>query len=1139
MKKQLPPYHIVQSLLANLKDRRKLARAVFDMKNAAQHASVTSGIAALLKQTPHMERVLFGSDVPRNISDMGRCEQFYLRPKGLEPEAKWLLFQTKRKKYIISKFIETRDVVEEKILLAQYDEALELLNLFSKTCGLSIWYFEMKLLIYGCQNRTDKMLDLISEVNTQQKDIKTSYVSLLIAYLYKRSLPGLSPYDYDYDLLSKFKRNVTSFQEDRYSYLLYRLNYYQNISLEDYTPMLLMESTNSLIDRYILLVSILKTLYATKEDMREEVGNVAFSLYKITDDNSLLPFVAYTGKEVPSSYYDDKFVSILDHYYTGDYVATAKLCRDYVNSNPSCFDALKIYCRAMVFLQQGYKSITTDTESIINKIGSIIYSIMSGGNHKDNIYELYRLSKKMYGLSFCSGLDEYIKQETVGQKNYSISRMSTSHFDPYNVILLSDDKAKIAYLQSAARKIPESVVIEYQIRRLQGLTTDDNRIISYIKDVDNAHILFEKKDFVGCIDLMTNVFDSNRDCIPVAQSATDLIFKSYIEMDNRQKAVDFFVDRYFENRSYVSKIDTSKFSWKLNRTRYKDIRLSLKLLIFSFLNVSEGSDHSFIIETYCKYKNVDKVSALLETFEYENPLYVEEFLSQLVQGDILRHTKYVDSVRDILEELQKMNQYLINMKTERLPEYEAFAQELAEEMIAYEGISKDDESKIYANIPAIVKYELQDAHTLFEQFVSQYNSTQRGAVFLFFSETAGSNQSEKSEIGKLGEKIVYTDNAMAEISNVLHDRICQSFLKSKFGLGTYLSTRIRHGVFEGEVRSVFDQYHLVLTKENERYMPIRYWQQEYGLNQRTHDMLTNALRRFSEGVDSTISRFKSEVLQIRIKDDEQGYFDYRIENEKKCQDVLRSYLMCDNDFETFCYSLIRTLLEVTEARLQAIRRTIHDDLRNKFYLLLDDLLLIPNTLQNPNLSTDFHSAVNYARADIEQRLFKIERWFYIQDAKFEDFFFKDLVSVVWRITSQMHPSKTCQVNVTSMPEDLQLAGAFRVHITDVLRIFFNNMICHSQKENVRHFDVSFIVENNELLMHFENKCDENPTAVNKKFQKLLNSYERLQEEGGTGLVKARKIVKYDLGCLDNEVTAVVSDGKCFADVNINLKDISV
>ena len=119
------------------------------MKNAAQHASVTSGIAALLKQTPHMERVLFGSDVPRNISDMGRCEQFYLRPKGLEPEAKWLLFQTKRKKSIISKFIETRDVVEEKILLAQYDEALELLNLFSNTCGLSIWYFEMKLLIYG------------------------------------------------------------------------------------------------------------------------------------------------------------------------------------------------------------------------------------------------------------------------------------------------------------------------------------------------------------------------------------------------------------------------------------------------------------------------------------------------------------------------------------------------------------------------------------------------------------------------------------------------------------------------------------------------------------------------------------------------------------------------------------------------------------------------------------------------------------------------------------------------------------------------------------------------------------------------------------------------------------------------------
>lgn len=1139
MKKPIPQYHIIQSILSALKDRRQMAKAIFEMKKADQHASLTAGLSNLLCKMPMMEKILFGSDVPRKIEEMGKCEQFFLRPEKLEPEAKWLLFQIKRKKQLISKFIEVRDRIEPLILLAQYDEALELLNRSSKEIGLSIWYFEMKLLIYGCQEKTDKMLDLISEINNGQKDVKTSYVSLLIAYLYKRSLPALSPYDYDYDLLSKFKRNITSFQEDRYSYLLYRLNYYQNITMEDYTPMLLMESTNSLVDRYILLVSILKTLYATQEKEREKVGAIAVSLYRITQDSQLLPFVAYAWKDLPYSYYDNKFVDLLDSYYTGDYKTTVKIGKDYINAHPSCFDALKIYCRAVVFLQKGYKNITTDPDSLVNKVAIIIYSMMSGADHKDNLYQLYRISKKIYGLSFCSGLDEYIKQETGGLKNNAISRMSTTHFDPYNTILLTENSDRIKYLQLASDIIPNSVVIEYQKRRLQGQITDDNLIVSYIKDVDNAQILFEKENYSECIDLMMSVFESYKDCIPVAQSAADLIFKSYIKMDNRQKAVDFFIDRYFENHSYISKIDTSEFSWKLNRTRYRDIRLSLKLLIFSFLNVSEGSDHSFVIETYCKYKNVSKVSSLLDTFEYEDPRYVEEFLSQLVQGDILRHTKYVDSVKEVLEELQKLNQYLINMNTEKKPQYEEFAQELAEEMIAYEGISKDDDSKIYANIQAVVKYELQEARTLFDQFVSQYNSTQRGAIYLFYSDSSEAEQSTKSEVAKLGEKIVYTDNAMAEISSLLHNRISYPFLKSKFGLGTYLSTRIRHGVFEGEVRSVFDNHHLVLSMEDQQYMPISFWRREYGLDQRTHDLITNALRTFSRGVDLLISNFKSEVLQIKLKDDDPGYFDYRLDNEKRCQDVLRSYIISKGEFEPFCYCLIRTLFEVTEARLQVIRRALHSDLVPKFHTLLDDLAQIADAFQNQNLQVDFRSAINYARSDIEQRLSKIERWFYIQDTKFEDFNFKDLVSVVWQITKQMHPSTNCDVHYNSLPEDLMLAGSYRIHITDVLRIFFNNMICHSQKEPRRIFEIDFRVEDGKLLLHFENKCDGNPQALNKKFETLLNSYERLQEEGGTGLVKARKIVKYDLGCSDNEVKAKVENGKCVADVTIDLAEISI
>ena len=55
----------------------------------------------------------------------------------------------------------------------------------------------------------------------------------------------------------------------------------------------------------------------------------------------------------------------------------------------------------------------------------------------------------------------------------------------------------------------------------------------------------------------------------------------------------------------------------------------------------------------------------------------------------------------------------------------------------------------------------------------------------------------------------------------------------------------------------------------------------------------------------------------------------------------------------------------------------------------------------------------------------------------------------------------------------------------------------------------------------------------------MNSYDRLQKEGGSGLVKARKIVKYDLGDLNNEVVMVIENGICKADITINMDKLCV
>ena len=51
-------------------------------------------------------------------------------------------------------------------------------------------------------------------------------------------------------------------------------------------------------------------------------------------------------------------------------------------------------------------------------------------------------------------------------------------------------------------------------------------------------------------------------------------------------------------------------------------------------------------------------------------------------------------------------------------------------MIAYEGMRKVDESKIYANQPAIIKYELADIRRLYEQYGTQNKLLEYGSLMV-------------------------------------------------------------------------------------------------------------------------------------------------------------------------------------------------------------------------------------------------------------------------------------------------------------------------------------------------------------------------------------------------------------------------
>ena len=452
-----------------------------------------------------------------------------------------------------------------------------------------------------------------------------------------------------------------------------------------------------------------------------------------------------------------------------------------------------------------------------------------------------------------------------------------------------------------------------------------------------------------------------------------------------------------------------------------------------------------------------------------------------------------------------------------------------------------DESKIFANDQAIIKYELKDIEGLYDSFKVQYDLLETGTRTFLFLDAQSSDTTSINDGALLKANVKYTDNAIYQVSYALYDTIREKFLFSKFGLGTYLSTRIRHGVLEGELRSDFVANNLILNKTNDVYVSNKYWSRTYGLDSKTDNELNKCLIAFSEEVDNLISNFKSEVLQIKIVDSQNGYFDYTTDPEKLSIDALNIAWEA-KDSQDFCQLVIKNLWAITEKNLNVIRNYIKDELSEKFHNLFDDLTTNIHGLTVEHFHNDILKCINDTRANLSQKLLKIEGWFHIQESKFDNFNLEGLINMAWESTRKFYPKVNCECQLNLQGANLTILAKYGIHFSDILRIFLTNMFKYSscsQYSNNVNFQIRTTIENNILIFTFENDIKEEEEKLNNIFKTYLDSKGRLQLDKGSGLVKAQKIVQYDLDDVENVINIIAKDQKCVATVRINLQNLVV
>ena len=1144
LKNGFKPYQIIAGFLSQKHDKLNMARLACQLKNLGNNQLISDTLGKLSRISPVINRLVWGNSCPKEVEQLGNGDNtFFFKPVSLESELNWIILGLRPYKGLLEEFVILRDQVERDILLGHYDEAIALLEKSVKRFGYSVWYYEMRLTIAGYQDNVSECYQLYTEVNEAYRKIDgLGVVSILVQNLGNRSL-SKTPMHYDNMLVTHFKRNHNS--GSRLDYYLYRLNYYQYYDLDCLAEVLMMENIQSAVDRYMILLYVLRSMYASGNKMQPMALRYAKQLYKLSADAQLLPFLALDSFALlPDSYFDETFIVILDNYYTGHYETCAELCRVFLEQNPSNLWVIKIYCRSLMFLHKGFVPVTSNVESLLYTITFNTYKVMVEKNRTPFVEKLNSVLKNIYGLHIAASLDCFVKSELLEPHPELLDLLTTSQFDPFFIKAFEDVEKQVSYLEHGVYHIPGSAAIQYRKQCVERHISAISPVVAYIRDVDTAKITYENGEYKQALIQWKTIFDNNHDSIPTAQTAVEYIYRSLVALgtDYRQEAVRFYMDCYIENHSFVSKIDTSDFMNAIKHSRYKGLRNDLDLMLFVFLNANKYPQKQFVLEQCCKYERVELPSDLIERFNKRgDPVKVELFFYILLTDDILYHHYKLHSTNDVLDEKLKIVNYLMT----RYPSekrYSDMFMELMHEMVAYRGMNKLDDSKIYVNEDAVMKYELCDIGPLFERFRKQAALSRNSGTVVVVGNYSLSDPVGLSEI--LKDTVSYSDDAVADVAVELFNKIRHAFLKSRFGLGTYLSTRIRHGVFDGEMRSFLKELDLILSTDKGRYVANTHWPNQYHLDSDTCRALNSALIKFSENTDELITHFKDSVIQIRENENDTngGLFCY----DQPTKEISRRLLIFEGtakDSQEFCHMVMEWLWEITEQCLDNIRDRVREQLKPSFTYNISMLEKgLEQITSHATFKADIHNAINKAREELTTRLVKVEKWFYRQETKPEDFILSDYAKMAFDTTSKYSTEVNVNMDV-SIPSNMPLFKAqYSASMFDLLLIFFKNMFNYSFDEDERptmfHVDMS---DNQVMHWHLENKLrqGEDENELNKLFQDRIGDENRIQKEGGSGLVKAMNIIRFDFGEPKNYYEIVASEGKCMVDVYINLTNMII
>lgn len=1025
---------------------------------------------------------------------------------GFMKEMEWFILELLFYKNQLNEYSLLKLEFEDSFFKKGRDFGEAILTQIKEKFGFSLWGIENELLIQKNKNNLSKKeLQQYYENQIQNKSSYSNFNSYLLSLVVNKIVDETDPILYSKTSKSQIENVHSTFKP-----ILSFFVSFENFPTDDEKMVGMLLSTSALlsvIDRFNILVKLLLNF---PEDIKKRIRKNFRDILCQFDDYRIKHFL-FEGSEFIENMkeIDIQFMESEIKLYCGDYKQSLDLISRIIKEfyiSKSSLDMLTYYTSLQI-------SEGDYDEGILNS--AYIFDLV-------DIIDCYRLVKSFSQTSF----EKYVSKLFFYTRKYS-------NFDLLNQFLL--------YLKQLLNGSQDDIRIELYNRYIS---------FSYLKHVGNISetIEFLSKtsalsniDFASIIDQKFENLKSATEFEVVLSlfrhleiNITD--FKILIEAIERQKLPNWYQEevRYFLCKYYFEKQDLGNvvlefvntyfrtqnaiFMYPLDEMKdifdkeYRNLDVS-KLEVSIFAKLCDSDRLKYIFEDYLDRNSIGYPSNIIIT--PSNKDKVKFVLEHICTRDFLSDMALLfESEEQVVSErlsiLSKLNE-----ETEEGfdNKYTKEISELSQEVLLKKLVQTVNQSKLTVDSEKIYEKNKNDFEKFFNDFFDSADSREVEYIPKQSINLSDGNQYFLLDVEEYTPK-------MRALEGVF-ERIVNKFLFDDDGLDSYLSTRIRHGTLQGQIRKPFNNYFLITEKISDS--SEVYAQNEYIKNivGDKYGKISDILDKFSKSIDDEISSIKQELLQIKYKSRgiDSGIFNLSESFSDLEKEVYDKVKVLSNQKQIYD-KIVEYIWKKIDEKVSKLQDLIKNDITNNFIDKLTKLesSLVTNNVVDPIIKNNIASC----KTEIQIALEEVASWFERSQIS-EDTIVRseDFISVSENIISKINSGFEKVTFNLNLSDDYSISSKELPFYIDILLILFNNSMKHSGiKSEDLIINASITEEGHCSVIKFRNNYLGNKEAtikksvekLEKKLQVIDSSLDipMLTKEGGSGYSKLYKIIKFNL-----------------------------